>query len=279
MTKVVGLRHIKLPQNPFYQWIKGRIKANKNVIIVINGGTGSGKTYSAISIAKTCADMLGSNFTVNDNIEFNFPELLKLMQLPQNQKSGTPFIFEEVGAFGGGASAREWQSQANKFFFSFMQTSRHRNQIFIMTCPNFSFLERGARSLVHMQINTNGIDFRRKVAYLKPYCVQINVRTGKFYFKYLRAKYKGKRIKVSRLEVPCPSDELLIPYEELKSKYTAALNQEMIDQAKKEEEKKEKSSWSCRVCEHSWFPRSKVPSYCPRCQKRDIYSDKPEIST
>ena len=61
-------------------------------------------------------------------MDFNFKDLLKKMQLPQNQKPGTPFIFEEVGSFESGASARAWQSQANKFFFSFMQTSRHRNQ-------------------------------------------------------------------------------------------------------------------------------------------------------
>ncbi len=261
----------QLEVKPLMIWIKGRIKSNKNVIIVINGGTGSGKTYSAISIAKQCAEELETNFSIEGNLEFNFAELLKKMQRPENLKPGTPFVFEEVGAFGGGASAREWQSQANKFFFSFMQTSRHRNQILIMTCPSFSFLELGARTLVHMQMETAGINFRRKIGYLKPYRIQVNKRTGKFYFKFLRVEHEGRKYKLTKIQCPCPPDSMLAPYEKLKGFYTDALNAEIIANQEKEKEKEKKKEWKCKNCDHEWTPRSKKPSYCPHCQKRQIY--------
>jgi len=158
------------------------------------------------------------------------------MKLPQNQKPGTVFVFEEVGAFGGGASAREWQSQANKFFFSFMQTSRHRNQIVIMNCPNFSFLESGARSLVHLQMEMKRIEKVNGLSFAKPFRVQVNSRTGQFYFKYLRATWKGSRYKVQEISFKIPTEEIVNEYEDLKSKYTAQLNDAIINSEKPEKE-------------------------------------------
>lgn len=232
----------KLKIDPIRKWVSKRIKQNKNVIISINGSTGSAKTYSAISLGYTYAKALGTNFTIKDNVDFNFKELLKKMQLPQNQKPGTPFIFEEVGSFGSGASSRSWQSQANKFFFSFMQTSRHRNQILIFTCPHFSFLERGARSLVHIQMETAGIDFSKRVAYLKPYRIQVNSRSGQFYFKYLRVTYQGKRFKFKKMGVEHPPQDMADEYEIIKDKFTSDLNKSIIAQEEATDKpKKEKN--------------------------------------
>jgi len=135
-------------KNPILKWVKWRIKRNKNCILIINGGTGSGKTYSGATLACDVASMLGTSFTAENNIDFTFKGLLQKMELPQNKKAGTPFLFEEVGAVGGGAASRDWQSKANKFFFSFMQTARHRNQVLIFTCPSFAALEKETRLAV-----------------------------------------------------------------------------------------------------------------------------------
>jgi len=222
--------------NPILRWIKNRIKANKNAILVINGATGSGKSYAGISLALKIAETLGTNFDIHNNMDFNFINLLKKMMLPHNKKPGTIFLFEEVGSFGSGSSSREWQSQANKFFFSFMQTSRHRNQILIFTCPHFSYLERGTRMLVHMQLEMDGIDLKKKIAFLKPYRVQVNSRSGQFYFKYLRCKGPKGKFKFKRLIVPCPPDDIVKEYERLKTLFTGKLNSEIIRQSKEQVE-------------------------------------------
>lgn len=83
-------------------WTRKRILKSKNIIIIINGSTGSGKSWAAIAYALAVSKMFNTNFTVADNIDFKFSNILKKTQLPQNSKAGTPFIFEEVGAFGGG---------------------------------------------------------------------------------------------------------------------------------------------------------------------------------
>lgn len=210
-------------------WIQGRIKKNKNVIIVINGATGSGKTYSGISIAQEAAKHLGTNFSAGQNIAFSFKDMLRNMQLEENAKPGTAFVFEEVGAFGGGASSREWQSKANKFFFSFLQTSRHRNQILIMTCPYFSFLDAGARALVHLQCDTAAIDYKKRLTYIKPRILQVNSRTGKIYFKYIRFSVNKKPYTLPVAGIPCPDSETLALYEKMKLNYTSNLYQSMLD--------------------------------------------------
>jgi hypothetical protein len=215
----------------FLGYVKERITKNKNVIIVINGATGSGKSYAGIQLGYLISEMFGSNFNIKENVGFEFKDLLKKSMMEKNKAKGTVFLFEEVGAFGGGASSREWQSKANKFFFSFMQTARHRNQILIFTCPNFANLDAGARQLVHVNLNTIGIDFKTNISYLKPYFLQINTRTGKTYFKYMRFKSDNNsfwtRLKDIRLGLP--KKEVLDEYEKTKTNFTDNLNKTIIN--------------------------------------------------
>ena len=215
----------------FLGYVKERITKNKNVIIVINGATGSGKSYAGIQLGYLISEMFGSNFNIKENVGFEFKDLLKKSMMEKNKAKGTVFLFEEVGAFGGGASSREWQSKANKFFFSFMQTARHRNQILIFTCPNFANLDAGARQLVHVNLNTIGIDFKTNISYLKPYFLQINTRTGKTYFKYMRFKSDNNsfwtRLKDIRLGLP--KKEVLDEYEKTKTNFTDNLNKTILN--------------------------------------------------
>jgi len=230
----------RIKHNPILIWIKNRIKANKNVILVVNGATGSGKTYSAIALAKQIADMFKTNFSIKENLDFNFTGLIKKMDLPQNGRKGTVFIFEEVGAAGSEAASMEWQSKTNRFFNSFLQTSRHQNQILIFTCPFFANLDKRCRSLAHMQMQTDGIDFKKKIAFLRPYRIQVNSRTGQFYFKYLRCYYEGKYFKFKRLEVPHPPMDMSEEYEKIKTKYTNQMRKDIIDKSKEKPKTKSK---------------------------------------
>ncbi len=223
----------KTIDQPLIGWIGWRIRKNKNFIGVINGSTGSGKSYAGLDLCLTISKKLGTKFTVKNNVDFSFTGLLKKTQMPENTKAGTCFLFEEVGAFGGGASSREWQSKANKFFFSFLQTTRHRNQVLIFTCPQFSFLDAGARSLVHMQMIMQGIDFKKKVAYIKPYIIQINNRTGKPYFKMLRFTIKGIKHKLKSQKVLMPPPDMLKEYEEMVGKIKALKDKALKEHVEK----------------------------------------------
>ncbi len=224
-----------ITDNPLLAWIKNRIDKNKNVIMVINGPTGSSKTYDALTLAHECSKLFGTNFKISTNVDFDFGKFLRKTRLPENLAPGTPFILEEVGAVGGGAAARDWQSKINKLFFSFMQTTRHKNQILIFTCPQFSNLDAGARKLVHIQLTTSGIDFKKRIAYVKPYLLQVNDRTEKIYFKYLRFRKDGKRIKLKMLAIKHPPMDIVQEYEQIKDKFSEELEKKILEDSKPKE--------------------------------------------
>lgn len=211
-------------------WIIQRIRKNKNTIIVINGPTGSGKSYAGLRLGVEIAKIFGTPFTIAGNVDFNFGKLLKKMYLPGNAKSGTVFMMEEVGAVGGGASSREWQSKANRFFFSFLQTSRHRNQILIMNCPNFSYLDKGCRELVHMVCIMRSINPRAKTSEFTPYASQVNTKTGKIYLKKLRWYENYMKYRLDVVQVTLPPKDMVDRYEKVKLAYTDALNKSIMDE-------------------------------------------------
>ena len=229
---------VEVGMGVFKKWVITRIKKNQNAIIIFNGGTGSGKSYACIRCAVDLAKSLGTHFSIEKNLSFKFTDLLQKMSLPGNELPGTVFVMEEVGSFGSGASAREWQSQANKFFFSFMQTSRHRNQILLLNCPSFHYLEKGTRELVHFQFEANGISHRERVAFFKPFFLQVNTRTGKIYFKHLRFNHKGTRRRLNRIGFKIPKKKILNVYEADKLAFTTSLNRDIIERSNGKKEVK-----------------------------------------
>lgn len=220
---------VKYDWTPLEALIYKRIvDKNKNIIWVINGGTGSGKSYASIYIALKLAYMFDTEFTIKKNMAFSFVELLKKMKLPGNDQKGTVFLLEEAGAMGSGAASRQWQTKANIAFDSFLQTSRHRNQVFLMNCPMFSMLDMRARSLAHLQGTMVGVDPSRSKAAMKVFKLQTNAITGKQYTKYIRGTKKGVRTKLNPYVTSIPPLKVREEYELLKTKYTDKLNDEII---------------------------------------------------
>ena len=217
----------------FLNYAHNRIKKNRNLILVFNGGTGSGKSYACIRLAIDLAKRFGTNFSIADNLDFSFDKIMHKMQLAQNAKPGTVFILEEIGAFGSGGSSKEWQSKANKFFNSFLQTSRHRNQIFILNCPSFSFLEASSRILVHFRFESVSIDYNQKVSIFKPFLLQHNPGTGKIYAKFLRYRCNGVGRKYNRIKFSLPPQDIVDAYEIEKNKFTTELNRKIMEPEKK----------------------------------------------
>ena len=212
-------------------WFRKRIENNKNAIVTINGATGSGKTYCGLDQAVKGSIHLNTNFNIKDNVAFDFPTLLLKTRLPQNQQPETFYVFEEPGAVKSGASSREWQSQANRFFTSFLQTTRHKRQILILTCPMFSSLDILARSLTHVQIIMDYINFKSKQSYAIPYFLQVNSRTGKIYFKKLRYYENDKRHRLDYLISNLPPTDIIRDYEKEKQKYSDRLETMILESA------------------------------------------------
>lgn len=241
-----------------------------NGIVVHN----SGKTYAALDYAINIAKELGTSFTIQNNMSFKFEDLLKKMDLEENKKPGTVFLFEEVGAAGSGSSSREWQSQANKFFFSFAQTSRHKNQVFIMTCPMLTYLDAGTRQLIHMQMVMKGISHKKGISYAKPFVLQTNYSSGKVYKKYIRMKVGQSSLKVKQIVFNKPPSEIIDEYESLKTKFTTELYQTMFKPKEKPKKVEEKPNKECPYCLYKWKSKKEDVAKCPKCSKHLNYIPK-----
>jgi len=211
-----------LSDNSFIRNIRYRLfKQNKNWLGIVCGDTGSGKSYSALSLADI---IVPRGITIKRNVVFNAVQFLQKLTDKSLQK-GDILIFDEAGV---GMSSREWYSTQNKLMGSVLQTFRNMNVGVIFTTPNLSFIDVQARKLFHNYIETANIDFRKNIATLKVYKIQHNSRLDKTYYKSPRFIVDGRIRKMTHLCLPKPKQYLIKEYEEAKTEYTQSLNAEAL---------------------------------------------------
>lgn len=203
----------------FVKRIRARLLfQNKNWLGIICGETGSGKSYSALSLAHLISNRV--------HIVFTPLEFLSLLNNDKLQKGDT-IIFDEAGV---GMSSREWYSVQNKLLGTVLQTFRNMNVAVIFTTPNLSFIDVQARKLFHCYMDTAYLDYENEEAFLKVFDIQVNSRIDKIYYKRPKIidDQTGGVYTMSHLVLDKPSQEVCEHYEELKSKYTKKLNEDAL---------------------------------------------------
>ena len=212
-------------------WIKyflTRIKQNKNNLIVITGKTGSGKTWSAISVCEMLSKENGVPFGI-DNIVFTLRDLMALINSDKLVK-GSSMIFDEPQI---SISSKEFQSEANKVFSYLMSTFRHRNLSLFFCTPYEDLLDLSTRKLFHTKFTTLSINKNESKVILRPVTLDYNSQQKKFYEKFLRVAYKEEEEdeytthKLTSWGVPKPSPEMIKLYERKKVDFTSELNQDI----------------------------------------------------
>lgn len=217
------------------QYIHRRIENNKNFLGLISGPTGSGKSWSALSMA----EMIDKDFTI-DRVIFKGKELMNLINSGILIK-GSALIWEEVGIE---LSNRNWQSTINKVLNYLLQTVRHKNYVLIFTTPYADFVDAATRKLFHAEFKTITIDKSTSSVILDPKTLQYNSDMGKFYRKYLRVRVDNSVVPLIEWAVPKPSDKLIADYEKKKTDFTSNLNKSIekaLDKLEKAEETDENS--------------------------------------
>lgn len=202
----------------FLQYIKRRIKHNKNFINGITGSTGSGKSYSAVRLGEA----LDPNFDIR-NVCFTDMEFMDLVDgITKKLRKGAVIIFDEIQVTMGHL---DYQSMRSKCLNYVLQTFRHRNFILIMTSPYFAFINASLRKLFHCRMETMSIDYKEKAVKIKPLLLQTNQDTGKIYKKYLRVWTPMTGMQpLKRINIGLPSEKLLEDYEAKKDAFTRDLN-------------------------------------------------------
>lgn len=208
------------PNEPkWISYIKQRIGQNKNFLAILTGPTGSGKSWSALSISA----MLDSEFNI-DRCVFRGEDLMKLINYG-NLRKGSVILWDEAGIDMG---TRTWQSLTNRMLNYLLQTFRHKNIILFFTAPYVDFLDSQTRKLFHAEFKTQSIDYNNKKVKIKPQHIVYNANKQKFYHKWLRVMTKEHgTIPFCEWNVPSPPAELIKGYENKKNYFTGQLNMEI----------------------------------------------------
>jgi len=215
-------------------WIKyilSRIAKNKNFLAIATGQTGSGKSYSCLSIA----EQLDKEFNI-DRIVFSAIECLHLIKSGKLKK-GSVIVYEEGGV---NFSSKTWQSQTNINLGYLFQTFRSDNYIVLFNSPDTSFLDSTMRKLFHAEFTTTGIDYTTNECLLKAILFQWNARYNKMYFHRLKGlNSKGQYVPINIWRVNKPSQTLIEQYEIKKKQFNDKIK-EIAEQKIKEQFEKDK---------------------------------------
>ena len=235
-------------QKYWIQYIKQQIQKNKNFMGFVSGATGSGKSWSCLSIGED----VDSEFNIS-NVVFSGIELMDLIN-SGNLKKSSCICFEEVGVI---MNSRDWQSITNKMLNFLIQTFRHRNFILLMNSPYISFLDSATRKLFHAEFQTLSIDFKTNECIVKPQLIQYNGRLDKFYYKRLNLITAEGVVPISRWRIHKPSEELIKQYEQKKLQFTNSLNKRIYEELLSVEAKRSKDTASKPLTEE----QNKIISY------------------
>lgn len=150
--------------------------------MLITGLPGSGKSWTALSLAVQICKITGAKFRP-EHICFT---PLQFSQVYNDEKLTPEFsvlIFDEAGVSYG---ARDSQTSANKTFGQVIQTIRYRKLLIILTTPDMSFIDIVARKSLHWWLETVEIDRKNGLCYLKPHTVDVIQMTGDILYPFPR---------------------------------------------------------------------------------------------
>lgn len=211
--------------NLLVKYIQKRLwKQNKNWLAIMTGATGSGKSWSAVSLA----EKVDPNFSI-DNIILDPLDFLQALY-DEKWSQGACVVFDEAGV---SLSSREYMSTINRAVENILETFRRNNIAVIFTVPAQSMLDKDARRLAHNYVETMYIDRNRERVALRWMILQYNRTYNKIYYHYPKIR-KGNKMpkKIKKVFVGKPSDRIISQYENKRDKYQKSLNKELLNKVK-----------------------------------------------
>lgn len=182
---------------------------NNNVFGAIIGKTGSGKTYSAISLAMH----IDPTFTV-DRIVFSSSDAKTIIKemLIKGDSKGKVIVYEEAGV---NIGHLDYRKREVKDFNFILQTMRASNIHMIFTAPDLSLISKSSRGLFKAIFRMKYINKKKNMAYAKCYRYDWNEYDHKVYLRPL--VFKGMRIVSTSF--PKPPIKLCREYEARKKEF------------------------------------------------------------
>ena len=216
----------KAGEHSWVRYIKMRIKSNLNFLALAEGSTGSGKSWSMLSVAY----LIDPTFDARC-IAFSFREVMKIINADWfKEKKWKVILFDEPQT---SISNRQWQSLTNRLFNFLLSTFRHQNIVLLFATPYADFIDVASQKLLHCKFEVKGHSSKTNLTTIRPKLLQYNSRMKKFYEHSLYVMHKGKlggSTKLVKWNVPKPPQHLIDAYEIKKSEFTHGLNKDIENQ-------------------------------------------------
>jgi len=216
----------KAGEHSWVRYIKMRIMSNLNFLALAEGSTGSGKSWSMLSVAY----LIDPTFEPRQ-IAFSFREVMKIINADWfKKKKWKVILFDEPQT---SISNRQWQSLTNRLFNFLLSTFRHQNIVLLFATPYADFIDVASQKLLHCKFEVKGHSTKTNLTTIRPKLLQYNSRMKKFYEHSLYVTRKGHRggaIKLVKWNVPKPPQHLIDAYEIKKEEFTHGLNVDIENQ-------------------------------------------------
>lgn len=229
----------KLANNFIYKHFNWQITDNKsNVMIIVIGRPGIGKSTVAQKICSDCDPTFNINRVVYDTESF-----LKLLVEgdPTTGKltAGQAILFDEI-INDKGAESRSSMSKSNKTMTYINANFRVRRLIVVMCLPSLMMLDKNLREVnVTAIIQVMKKDITNKKNSCKFFWCDYNSMTQFFMREFPRLRDKdGQIYKVSTVKIGLPPRELEEQYEKKKMEYLNSNLKRWLDAVQQMNEKK-----------------------------------------
>lgn len=142
-----------IPEIPLYEadpfifiggLVQERIDKIKNAVIMLAGDTGSGKSYSAIDLARS----LDKNFTV-DGICLSAEEFFERFRNTGESTVGRVTVADDLSKW---ANSREYGGDLNILLAKMFDIFRSRGEILILTAPKETKIDKSIRENIHIYL-------------------------------------------------------------------------------------------------------------------------------
>lgn len=206
---------------------------NKNVLFVLFGEMGSGKSMALLSLALACARWLAaiiggeeSDYFTFENVAVIDPETLT--EKLENLKKYNIYLLDDFGA---AFDARSFMSKDNKSLSHILQTCRTTNNIILVSAPHGALLDVNIHRLSMWYSEVSESHHDEGISFIKVMKVVQMFREGK-----IRRVYQTKKnVTAVRYYVGLPPTELKDRYDVVRDANAKALARKNKEKEKEAE--------------------------------------------
>ena len=215
-------------------------KHNKNVIFILFGDLGGGKSMTLLKLAISCAQWLAkirggkpSDYFRFDHVAIIDPEMLQ-DQLANLKQYGI-YMLDDAGP---GYDARTFMSKSNRDLNYILQTCRTSNNIILVSAPHGAMLDVTIHRVAQYYGEISEIRHEEGITFLKVFRLIRAFREGKIYYVYMT---KGG-ISIRRYYTTLPHPLVKETYDRVRDAKAKEIQAKKQERDKAEAEKKSGAS-------------------------------------